>query len=230
MAASHDTPTFHRDAQLCRHLLGSITTPHSLEIRESEISQAGSGLFALNDIPEGEGIFGSSPLAECVAAGYEDSVCDLCYTTTLSRVHPSGRFRTKDDALPEMIACTGCGKCWYCSKGCQDKAWEAYHRHECDLLARHPESDARTRALYRILTRESNGLLSPEDKSALDGLESHHESHLSGPDAASIKEIAKEAKERTGTSRSTDEVSRLYCAVCGVLNRPPIQPANCVPR
>ncbi|RYP18823.1 hypothetical protein DL765_003703 [Monosporascus sp. GIB2] len=112
---------FHEDAELCHYLLGGIATMHSLEIRESEISQAGSGLLAMNDIPEGQEIFRSSPLVECVVDGVADSVCDWCYTNTLSRVHPSGRFRTKGDAAPDI-------------ESCQDEAWEAYHKHECSEL------------------------------------------------------------------------------------------------
>ncbi|RYP92614.1 hypothetical protein DL770_001256 [Monosporascus sp. CRB-9-2] len=125
---------FHEDAELCQYILGGIATTHSLEIRESEISQAGSGLFAMNDIPEGQEIFRSTPLVECVADGVAESVCDWCYTNKFSRVHPSGRFRTKEDAAPDMEACRGCGKCYYCSKSCQGDAWEAYHGHECSEL------------------------------------------------------------------------------------------------
>lgn len=117
MDSPHDAPKFHDDAQLCQYLLGSITTIHSLEIRQSEISQAGSGLFTLNAVPEGAELYRSSPVVECVADGLVDGVCDFCYANTLSRVHPSGRFRTKDDAPLEMIPCrAGCGKCYYCSK------------------------------------------------------------------------------------------------------------------
>lgn len=116
MEVAHNTISFYDDVQLCQSLLGGITTAHSLEIRKSEIPEAGSGLFSLDDVPEGEEIFRSSPLAECVANELADSVCDLCYTNTLSRVHSSGRFRTKDDAPLDMITCPGCGKCYYCSK------------------------------------------------------------------------------------------------------------------
>lgn len=117
MDSSRDAQKFHDDVQLCQYLLGSITTTHSLEIRPSGIPQAGSGLFTLNDIPEGTEIYRSSPVVECVADGLVDGVCDFCYANTLSRVHPSGRFRTKDDAPLEMIPCrAGCGKCYYCSK------------------------------------------------------------------------------------------------------------------
>lgn len=116
MDLPHDTQTFHNDAQLCQYLLSGITTTHALDIRKSEISRAGSGLFTLNDIPDGEDIFRSLPLTECVADGLADSVCDLCYSNTSSKVHPSGRFRIKDDVSSDMITCSGCGKCYYCSK------------------------------------------------------------------------------------------------------------------
>ncbi|RYP72841.1 hypothetical protein DL769_004356 [Monosporascus sp. CRB-8-3] len=191
---------FHDDAELCQYILGGIATTHSLEIRESEISQAGSGLFAMNNIPEGQEIFRSSPLVECVADTVADSVCDWCYRNTLSRVHPSGRFRTKEDAAPDI-------------ESCQDQAWEAYHKHECELLSRFSEPPSKTRALHRILVKEKNGHLSPEDKRALNRLESHYEGRLSSGDGASIEEIAKAAKERTGTDHSITDISRLYCSV-----------------
>ncbi len=116
MNLSCEAQTFHHDAQLCQYLLNSIASAHALAIRESNIPQAGSGLFAISDIPEGQEIFRSSPLVECVADGLTDSVCDLCYTNTLSRIHSSGWFRTKDDAVPSMIACPKCMKSCYCSE------------------------------------------------------------------------------------------------------------------
>ena len=107
---------FHKDPQLCTYLLGSIAASTPLQIRESAIFRAGSGLFALEAVPEGREIFRSTPAVECVVDGLAESVCDLCYTNTLSKVHPSGRFRTKDDAVPDMISCAECGKYYYCSK------------------------------------------------------------------------------------------------------------------
>ncbi|RYP53104.1 hypothetical protein DL768_001881 [Monosporascus sp. mg162] len=60
---------------------------------------------------------------------------------------------------------------------------------------------------------EKNGLLSPEDKRSLNCLESHYEGRLSRDDEGSIEEIAKAAKERTGTDLSIADISRLYCAI-----------------
>lgn len=106
--------------------------------------------------------------------------------------------------------------CW--GKSCQDKAWEAYHKHECDLLLKLPASSAKTRALYRALVLEKNGILPPEeDWKAITRLETHQENRLSGPDATSIEELAMTAKERTGTSLDVTEISRLYCAVSKII-------------
>lgn len=106
---------FHRDTQLCEYLLRSVAASAPLQIRESAISRAGSGLFALEAVPEGREVFRSAPVVEAVVDGSADGVCDLCYANTLSKVHPSGRFRTKDDAAPRMMPCAQCGKCYYCS-------------------------------------------------------------------------------------------------------------------
>ena len=108
--------TFHGDAQLCEYILGSIVGSIPLEIRESAVSLAGSGLFTQEAVSEGQEIFRSAPAVECVAEGLADSVCDLCYANTLTKVHPSGRFRTKDDAVPVMIPCTKCEQWYYCSE------------------------------------------------------------------------------------------------------------------
>ena len=108
--------TFHGDAQLCAYILGSIVGSIPLEIRESDVSLAGSGLFTQEAASEGQEIFRSAPAVECVAEGLADSVCDLCYANTLTKVHPSGRFRTKDDVVPNMIPCTKCEQCYYCSE------------------------------------------------------------------------------------------------------------------
>ena len=116
MTSSDADPTFHADTQLCEYLLGSIVGSIPLGIRESAVSQAGSGLFAQEAVPECQEVFRSEPVVECVADGLADSVCDLCYANILTKVHPSGRFRTKDDVVPDMMPCTQCEQCYYCSE------------------------------------------------------------------------------------------------------------------
>lgn len=106
---------FHEDPELCRYLLGRITTAHALRIVQSRTPGAGSGLVTMRPVGAGEELFRQAPLASSV---HDDlrTVCDFCYANSAARVTPDGRFRTKADAVPEPVVCAGCRVCKYCSE------------------------------------------------------------------------------------------------------------------
>lgn len=107
----------HEDAVLCRFLLSTVTTSRNLELRESDIPDAGTGLFSAQEIPTGEEIFRSNPLVNCRDYRITDT-CDVCFKSTNSSVHNDGRFYGVDDEEPTMKACSGCRVARYCSRVC----------------------------------------------------------------------------------------------------------------
>jgi hypothetical protein len=114
-----NTPTrnaVYNDPAYSSELLKTVTTRTSLQISQSNIPGAGVGLFTTQDIEDGEEIFKSEPLVNCVQDGMQKLVCDNCYTCSESRLHPTGRFLTADDPKPTMNACSGCKVCYYCSR------------------------------------------------------------------------------------------------------------------
>lgn len=117
MAASHRKP-IHQQPKLCDHILShAAKSDVSLRIGESSIPQAGSGLFAVNDIPAGSEIFHTSPLIT-VAESAHRGICDFCFLNSYSSVNRNGRFygNAEDDVRPEITRCGACRVARYCSK------------------------------------------------------------------------------------------------------------------
>ncbi|KAH6614323.1 hypothetical protein C7974DRAFT_74191 [Boeremia exigua] len=205
--------TSRRNQLLFTKLLDSISAATPLQILPSKIKGAGTGLFTTKDVENGEEIFRSCPVVNCVMDGMQKLVCDNCYAYQDSKVIPSGRFRKAGEPKLEMKACKGCSVCYYCSKTCQRKAWKRYHKHECTIFSETPNMPARTRALYRLLNMDKLQLLSRETWSGLYGLQPHIKEHLTSTNCVAILGARKSARDRTGTDRTSDEVLTLYCTV-----------------
>jgi SET and MYND domain-containing protein len=117
MATPHRKP-IHQQPKLCDHILShAAKSGVSLRIGESSIPQAGSGLFAVNDIPAGSEIFHTSPLIT-VAESAQQGICDFCFLNSCSSVDRNGRFysNAEDDVRPEITRCGACRVARYCSK------------------------------------------------------------------------------------------------------------------
>lgn len=117
MAASRRKP-IHQQPKLCDHILShAAKSDVSLRISESSIPNAGSGLFAVNDIPAGSEIFHTNPLIT-VAESAHQGICDFCFLNSGSSVNRNGRFYglAEDDVRPEITRCGACMVARYCSK------------------------------------------------------------------------------------------------------------------
>lgn len=114
MANDSQEPLF-KQAGLCQYLLDNVTSSPGLEIRQSLITGAGSALFTKTNISDGEQVFQSQPLVSAVLDRGQN-VCEYCFRDGDSRVHPSGRFRSKHDALEVFPVCEQCGISSYCSE------------------------------------------------------------------------------------------------------------------
>lgn len=117
MAASRRKP-IHEQPKLCDHILSRVSKSDvSLRIGPSPISKAGSGLFAVNDIPAGTEIFRTDPFIT-VSESAHRGICDFCFLNRDTSVNEEGRFysRIVDDIRPEITRCGGCMVVRYCSK------------------------------------------------------------------------------------------------------------------
>lgn len=113
MANDSEGPLF-QQAELCQYLIDNITSSIGLKVGQSLITGAGSALFTTTNIADGEQVFQSEPLVSTVLDRGQN-VCEYCFRDGDSRVHPSGRFRSKHDALEVFPVCGQCGISSYCS-------------------------------------------------------------------------------------------------------------------
>lgn len=109
----------HEQPELCDHILSTVEgSSVRLRIAESAIKNAGSGLFAVDDVPAGGEIFRSQPLL-IVSEGNNSGLCDYCLASTFSAVAPNGKFYMGDGDegdRAKLQACLGCHAVQYCSK------------------------------------------------------------------------------------------------------------------
>jgi hypothetical protein len=118
MATSNNRKPIHQQPKLCAHILShAAKSGVPLRIGESSIAQAGSGLFAINDIPAGSEIFHTSPLI-AVAESAHQGICDFCFLNSYSSVNKNGRFYGSDEdgVRPDVTRCGACKVARYCSK------------------------------------------------------------------------------------------------------------------
>lgn len=193
----------HDQPQLCRYILSRVEDCGvALRIGLSSIPEAGSGLFAVNDIPAGSDIFWlQPPLVVCEAA--RDGICDWCLLNKNSSVHPDGRFYTSVDKRPVIAPCSRCKVAQYCSKvrtyssdhwfysevvltnhpslgfqECQTKAWQRYHKYECALLKENPNIMSLDQTLCRLLLLNKKNRVPEDYHGALAAWENHFDARM----------------------------------------------------
>jgi hypothetical protein len=109
------TRPIHENKEICEYLVSSVKGNFSLQILPSTISNAGSGLFAAEDIAAGQEIFRSTPVVQCPSYYQDMTVCDYCYSSAegygkrAKARHENGAFD------PLEHACAGCKLKNYCS-------------------------------------------------------------------------------------------------------------------
>lgn len=93
-----------------------------LEVHESLIPNAGSGLFTVKELKAGDDVFWSEPALFIPDVG-NDAICDYCYADAKSQVHRNGRFIDKEADKTVTKPCSGCQVVSYCSKVCAAVLW-----------------------------------------------------------------------------------------------------------
>ncbi|KUI68447.1 Histone-lysine N-methyltransferase SMYD3 [Cytospora mali] len=224
----HDQPS------LCNSILGRIADSGvALRIGPSSIPEAGSGLFAINDIQAGSDIFRSQPfLVVCEASS--KGICDWCLMNRNASVHPDGRFYTSDDFKPNIAPCSRCKVAQYCSKACQSKAWKSYHKYECALMKQNPDVLSVDQALCRLLYWHKKKAISKDDFQIIAALETHFETRMDQlqdedenneePVVDQTLAVAANARLTTKSSLDLAVIRRLYCAI--LTNAFTIRPAE----
>ncbi|RYO88543.1 hypothetical protein DL764_008709 [Monosporascus ibericus] len=129
-----------------------------VEVRQSQISGAGRGLFARRDFSPGDLILSlDRPLVAEVEIERMLDTCAWCLQR--SERDPHARKLAASMGLPigfiEVKACTGCRRVVYCSKTCQSRAWKREHKYECKVIApkERPDLPDGVRAVIKLLGR-----------------------------------------------------------------------------
>ncbi|KAG0645293.1 Histone-lysine N-methyltransferase SMYD3 [Hyphodiscus hymeniophilus] len=235
MDTSGGARAIYEDQELCKYLLSNTTAAASLQILASKVHPGGTGVFALRDIADGAEVFRSKPLITSVEMGMHSTVCDYCYASSTGRIHHAGRFRKEEDDMPAIKLCAQCKLCGYCSKShidvsqrCQAVAWKAYHKFECKAIQQTPLATPRTRALYRLLVKHSNGLLTAEEWRGVNYLQSHAESHYNLTGFDTIHKVALFGNEFTQSHISLEAIQTLYCTILtnSMAIHPPLGPTS----
>lgn len=242
MSAPRRKP-IHEQPKLCDTILSRVSKSEvSLRIGQSPIPKAGSGLFAVNDIPAGSEIFRTSPLIT-VAESVYTGICDFCFLNRASSVNPDGRFYSsaEDDIRPEITRCGACRVASYCSKvrtldhfdqpladgvftcdqKCQAKAWKSYHKYECAVLQDNPTLGSLDQALCRLLFWIKKKVISEDEMRVIAALETEFEAHMERmrqesddiPDIDRSLQVAQNLHSAINPGISLSFCRQLYCAV-----------------
>lgn len=129
-----------------------------VEVRDSKITGAGRGLFALKSFEPGDAVLRlDRPYVAELDIDRMQDTCAWCFLR--GATDPKERRLSAQQHLPtgfvETKACTGCRKVRYCSKSCQTKAWKREHKYECSALKpeKRPDLPSGVRAVIKLLGR-----------------------------------------------------------------------------
>lgn len=151
----------HLKHELAQKVLSSVTIVNGdLNIAQSSIPQAGSGVFATANIEQNKLVyFSDNPLVRCTTLEETNLVCCdwCCEMDNMNMINAIGMISRMPCAdNPDMRKCKSCGGVSYCSRVCLEKAWEASHCAHCDpeLISRvevlKPEMKLTSRLLFGI--------------------------------------------------------------------------------
>lgn len=242
MAAPQRKPV-HEQPKLCNHILSHVSkSAVPLRIGPSPIPKAGSGLFAVNDIPAGTDIFRTSPLV-MVAESAHTGICDFCFLNRDTSVNPNGRFygSVEDEVRPEITRCGACRVAHYCSKvrtvnpfsqplsdrvstcdqSCQAKAWKSYHKYECAVLLENPTLGSLDQALCRLLFWIKKKKISEDDMRVVTALETEFDARMErmrqesddAPEIDRTLQVAQNLHSAIKPGISLAMCRQLYCLV-----------------
>jgi Pyruvate/2-oxoacid:ferredoxin oxidoreductase delta subunit len=106
-------------------------------------------VFVVDDTPAWQEVSRTRPVVTVVFEGEEERVCYWCFACTEYPIDIAVDLAmSPSNPMPkiEIKRCSGCKTCGYCSKACQQKAWNLYHKAECKTRASLQASSTGTRA------------------------------------------------------------------------------------
>jgi hypothetical protein len=107
----------HSDDDLHGLLLGSVQCAFSLDVIESKIPGAGSGIVTSSNIPFGSEIFRAKDALWKVPMNSDiQKTCGNCFSNCASTVSKAGRFCTREQDRPKLLSCGRCKVARYYSK------------------------------------------------------------------------------------------------------------------
>jgi len=97
--------------------LGSVQSAFSLDIKESKILGAGSGIVTSSNIPSGSEIFRAKDALWNVLINSDiQKTCSNRFSNSASTVSKPGRFCTREQDRPKLLTCGSCKTSRNCSK------------------------------------------------------------------------------------------------------------------
>lgn len=158
---------------LIDHLFTTVECKYDLKISTSDIPGAGRGIFALENIPAGTEVFRVvKPIATAVSNHKRDSVCDNCLNDPFEAYNKNEFFdsscsKQRSTIQATLRSCSACDKVAYCSDDCQDAAWYAYHKHECESPTQIKAMPAKARMMTRIYNKLKQNELTAVEKEVI---------------------------------------------------------------
>ncbi|KAI0430333.1 hypothetical protein F5Y09DRAFT_230716 [Xylaria sp. FL1042] len=181
-----------------------------VEVKQSQISGAGKGLFARVAFSPGDVVVTvDRPLVAELEVERMQDTCAWCFQR--GATDPVEKKMAEAVGLPsgsiETKHCTGCRKVGYCSKVCQSKAWKREHKYECKILGRDdvvdlpPEVRGAVKVLGRLVADPDNEFV-------------HTRKILGfwpGKDSASLNEISRQNEKKYADIHVIARAVWMYC-------------------
>ena len=196
------------------YLLRSLTASEPLQIQPSQIS--GFGLFSVGHIKPGQEILRKVPLVSCVDPTQTQVVCDYCHIYQSGDIsYRNERFLETKETKINLQVCGGCQRLKYCSKPCQAKAWQEYHKLECDpkRMKQVQKASHTTQILIRLLYKIMLGLVNPIQLMAMGQLESKKTKWMAKHENQ-IKHDVLFTRLQTKSPLKEIDLQNILCTVC----------------
>ncbi len=143
-------------------------------------------------------------------------------TPTCRHIYQSGdisyrneRFLETKETKINLQVCGGCQRLKYCSKPCQTKAWQEYHKLECDpkRMKQVQKASHTTQILIRLLYKIMLGLVNPIQLMAMGQLESKKTKWMAKHENQ-IKHDVLFTRLQTKSPLKEIDLQNILCTVC----------------
>src|SRR5262249_55316631 len=155
-------------------------------------------------------------LVSCVDPALTHVVCDYCHIHHKGNInYQNERFLEKKETGVDLQACGGCQRLKYCSKSCQTKAWQGYHKLEGDPkpIKKMNKASQTTQILIRLHYKIKLGLVNPNQLMAIGQLESRKANWMQEQESQ-IKHDVLFTRLQTKSPLQEIDLQNILCRVC----------------